>query len=93
MTDRTYYNGETGMSNQDDQTPTIVALLVLGLVIGGAIAFAVSRANARKRRPFIKRVESGLEEGLESTAATVQRLEKEFRELRKRLEHSLGELR
>ncbi|MFO7321544.1 MAG: hypothetical protein DIU68_007430 [Chloroflexota bacterium] len=94
MTDTTSYDVQTDMRGQQDQTSMLIGLLVLGLVIGGAVAFFVAQAN-RKRRPqtLVGRIESGFEEGLESTAATVHRLEKEFRELRKRLEQRLGDLR
>jgi len=39
MTDTTSYDVQTDMRGQQDQTSMLIGLLVLGLVIGGAVAF------------------------------------------------------
>jgi predicted RNase H-like nuclease (RuvC/YqgF family) len=89
------YNRDLQMQQQQqEQTAAIAVLVVVGLVIGTAVALLVGQANARKKqRTFRGRLEHGLGEGLESTKETVQRLEKEFKELRKRVESGIGDLR
>ena len=90
----TYNQDLQNQQQQQEQTAAIAVLLVVGLVIGAAVALLMGQANARKKKAsFRGRLEHGLGEGLETTKETVQRLEKEFKELRKRVENGLGDLR
>lgn len=97
MTDTNYstYNRDLQQKQQQqEQTTALVVLLIVGAFIGTIAAIAINQANERKKQQtFRGRLEHGFEEGLESTRDTVQRLEKEFREFRRRVEHGLGDLR
>lgn len=90
-----YANGivEEDRSNQE-RMATIGVLLALGLIVGTVLALVLApKVRKPRRRRFVDKLEHTFEDGLESTAATVKRLEKEFAELRKKVESRVGDLR
>lgn len=97
MTDTNYstYNRDLQMKQQQqEQTTALAVLLVVGLIVGTIVALAIGQANERKKQQTLRgRLEHGIGEGLETTRDTVQRLEKEFRELRRRVESGISDLR
>lgn len=90
----TYNRDLQTQQQQQEQTTAIATLLVIGLIVGTIAALLIGQSNERKRKAtFRGRLEHGFGEGLETTRETVQRLEKEFKELRKRVENGIGDLR
>lgn len=87
MTDRMYYSREAEMRAQRERMTAILVFLAFGAIIGSAIAILFAPQSGKKTRDQLANsFEESLSEGLENTASTVKRLEKEFADLRKRVE-------
>jgi predicted RNase H-like nuclease (RuvC/YqgF family) len=89
------YNRDLQMQKQQQEQQTAITVLVIfGIIVGTIAALLINQENERKRKhSFRGRLERGLEDGLETTMETVNRLEKEFNHLRRRVENGIGDLR
>ncbi len=94
MSDRIYYSREAEERANRERTAAVLVFLALGLVVGTAIALLFApNPGSKTRRELGGAVEGTFGESLEGAAATVKRLEKEFSELRRRVEDRIDDLR
>ena len=94
MSDRTYYSREAEMRASRERVTAIFVFLALGVTVGGLLALLFAPQSGNKtRRELASSLEGGLGERVENTMHTVHRLEKEFGELRKKIENKVGDLR
>jgi hypothetical protein len=92
MSDRIYYSREAEMRAQQERVTAILVFLAFGVVIGSAIALLFAPQSGQNTRQRIAHsLEDGFGEGLESTAETVRRLEKDFGDLRRRVERNIAD--
>lgn len=92
MNERIYYSHEAEMRANRERAVAIVIFLLLGLGIGAALALLFApKSGSQIRRELAEGVEERFDSGRETTSKALQRLEKEFAELRKRVEERLGE--
>lgn len=90
--DRIYYSREAEERASQERTMAVLVFLGVGVVLG--VVFALLLApKPPKRRDFAQTVSDGLEPVLESTSATIRRLEKDLNHLRKQVEHRVADLR
>ncbi|MCC7446468.1 MAG: YtxH domain-containing protein [Anaerolineae bacterium] len=92
MSDRSYYNSGTEMQANQDQIASIIVFLVVGLAIGAVLALMFAPDSGEKtRKNLAKTVEDALPfmERPDPTTQTIRRLEKEFADLRHRVEERM----
>ena len=84
MNDRVYYSREAQERANQDRNTAIVAFMVVGLAIGAVLALMFAPNSGEKtRRELAGNIG-------DTTASTVKQLEKEFAELRKKVEKVVG---
>ena len=94
MSDRMYYSRDAEVRASRERLTAILVFLALGVTVGGLLALLFAPQSGHKtRKELASSLEGGLGEGLENTMQTVHRLEKEFAELRKKVENRVGDLR
>ena len=87
MEDRIYYSHEAETRAQREHTMTVLAFLVIGITIGTALALLFApRSGDRTRHEIGDALDHGFEEGRRHSADAIQRLERDFADLRKRVE-------
>lgn len=91
MNERIYYSREAEERARRQQTVIVILFMALGLGIGAILALLFAPSSGEEvRRGIVNSVEGSLDTGREATGKTLSRLEKEFSELRKRIEERLG---
>lgn len=94
MNDQVYMNREAQMQAEQERQTMMIMLLALGLAIGAIITLlVVSKARPKPKPTFRDRLDEGLDTGREATAKALKQLEKEFAELRKKVEERVSEIR
>lgn len=90
MNDRIYYSREAESQAMRERNTAILAFFVVGITLGTALALLFApRSGEKTRAEIADAIDEGFREGRKSSAGTVERLEKEFADLRKRLEERL----
>ncbi len=88
--ERVYYSHDAEMHAMRDRTALILVFLTLGLGIGAALALLFAPMSGKKTRDgMTQTVEQGLKDGREMVEPVVERVEKEFDELKKNVEERL----
>jgi gas vesicle protein len=91
MRDRIYYSREAEMQAKREQAVTIMLFLALGLGIGAILALLFAPSSGQEiRQGLTGTIEDGFDTSREATKKTLHRLEKDFNELRDRVEDRLG---
>lgn len=87
MNDRIYYSREAEMQAMRDRNIAMFAILVVGVTIGTALALLFApRSGEKTRADLAGALEQGFDEGRKQGSDTIERLEKDFADLRKRIE-------
>ncbi len=94
MNDRTYYSREAEMRANRERLMSTVPLLVFAMAIGIAIAlFLAPDSGEKTREELADRVNDRLEGGRDATSHAMKRLEKEFSDLRRKVEDRMEAMR
>ncbi|GEM_PF-431094 len=89
---RIYYSREAEIQARRERMTTVMLFMVLGLGIGTAMALLLAPSSGKEiRSELSSTLEGGLDTGREAASTTISRLEKEFAELRKRVEERVNE--
>jgi gas vesicle protein len=92
--DRTYYSKAAEERVQREKALTTLIFLALGLGIGTALALMFAPQSGKKTRENLSHtIEDNVNTGREAVEPTIKRLEKEFGELRKRVDERIESLR
>ena len=84
MNDRVYYSREAQDRANQERNTAIVVFMVVGLAIGAVLALMFApNSGAKTRRELAGSIG-------DTTSSTVKQLEKEFAELRKKVESVVG---
>ncbi len=87
MNDRIYYSREAESHALRERNTLILIFLGLGVTVGAVIALLLApRSGDATRTEIADAVEQGIEEGRKASGETISRLEKDFADLRKRIE-------
>ncbi len=92
MNDRTYYSREAEMQANREQLGTTVLFIALGLGIGAILALLFAPASGKEFRDDISNTIEDRFGRREPSGLTLDKLEKEFADLRKKVEHRLSEM-
>jgi gas vesicle protein len=93
MRNRTYYSREAQDRAVREEGMSLVSFLMVGLAIGAVIALLVAPKEGKKLRQEIAgNFQEGLNSGRDASLTALQRLEKEFAELRKQVDDRLNDL-
>jgi gas vesicle protein len=84
MNDRVYYSREAQDRANQERNSAIVVFMVVGLAIGAVLALMFAPNSGEKTR---KELAGSIGD---TTSSTVKQLEKEFAELRKKVESIVG---
>jgi gas vesicle protein len=91
---RTYYSREAEMRADHEKTVVTLIFLAFGLGVGTALALLFAPHPGKETRDELAHaVEEGLSNGREAVNPTLKRLEKEFAELRKKVDDRISEIR
>jgi hypothetical protein len=91
MSERVYYSREAELRAKREQTIAFLLFMGIGLLVGALIALLFAPGSGRETREGLaSTVEDGLGAGREVTMKTLNRLEREFADLRKRIEERLN---
>jgi gas vesicle protein len=91
MNERTYYSHEAEMRAMRERAMAVGMFMLLGLGIGAALALMFAPKSGEKLR---KELAEGVEDRFGRDAnKTLHRLEKDFNDLRKRVEDRLESIR
>jgi gas vesicle protein len=92
-TNRTYYSRDAEERAARDKSVATLVFLVFGLGIGTVLALLFAPKPGEKVREDIAHgVEEGLNSGREAVGPALKRLEKEFADLRKKVDDRIGDL-
>jgi gas vesicle protein len=87
MNDRVYYSREAESHAMRERNMAILAFLVVGVTIGTALALLFAPHSGDKTRAEIgDALDEGFHEGRKHSSEAIERLEKDFADLRKRIE-------
>ena len=87
MNDRIYYSREAESQATRERTTAILAFFVIGITIGTALTLLFApRSGEKTRSELAGALDQGFEEGRKASGEAVEKLEKDFAELRKRFE-------
>jgi gas vesicle protein len=87
MNDRIYYSRDAEAQAMRERNSAILAFLVIGVTIGTVLALLFAPRSGEKTREDIgEALEDSFHEGRKAGSEAVEKLEKEFAELKKRLE-------
>jgi gas vesicle protein len=91
MNDRVYYSREAEMQVQRERAMAVLIFMGLGLGIGAVLALLFAPKSGEKTRAELEHsVKEGLEGGREATNKALKNLEKDFGDLRKKVEERLS---
>ena len=92
MNDRTYYSREAEMRASRERFAAVTIFLALGLGIGAALALMFApRSGDKTRAELASTLNDSLDTSRDATNKTISRLEKDFGDLRKKVEERLNE--
>ena len=92
MNDRTYYSREAEMRANRDRAVAVLVFMALGLGIGAVLALMFAPKSGEKLRSELAHsVNDSLDTGREATTKAVKNLEKDFNDLRKKVEERLAD--
>jgi len=87
MNDRVYYSREAESQAMRERTTAILAFFVIGVTVGTALALLFApRSGEKTRHELADALDQGFDEGRKASSEAVERLEKDFADLRKRFE-------
>lgn len=87
MNDRIYYSREAETQAMRERTTAVLAFFFVGITIGTVLALLFApRSGDKTRSDIAEALEDGFKEGRKASNETIERLEKDFADLRKRLE-------
>ncbi len=87
MNDRIYYSRDAEAQAMRERTMAVFAFFIVGAAIGGVLALMLApRSGDRTRAELSDALDHGFEEGRKHSADAIQRLERDFADLRKRVE-------
>jgi gas vesicle protein len=91
MNDRIYYSREAEMQAQRERATAILVFMIMGLGIGAVMALLFAPKSGDKTRAELAHtLGDSLETPREVTSKAINRLEKDFTELRKKVEERLS---
>ncbi len=91
---RTYYSREAEVRVARDKAVLTFIFLAFGLGVGTALALLFAPHPGKEIRDELAHaMEEGLNSGREAVNPTLKRLEKEFSELRKKVDDRISEMR
>jgi gas vesicle protein len=91
MNDRLYYSREAEMRVQRERAVAVLVFMALGLGIGAVLALMFAPKSGEKTRAELANsLNDSLEGGREATNKAIGRLEKDFGDLRKKVEERLS---
>ena len=94
MNERTYYSREAEDQARREQMLYAVLFVLLGLVLGAVLALLFAPERGEDTRDEIgSALNDRLHEGRNSTQHTIRRLERDFADLRHKVEDRLAEMR
>ncbi len=89
MNDRIYYSRDAEMQAMRERNTAILAFLLVGMAVGTVLALLFApRSGEKTRAELSDALEDSFHEGRKASSDAIDRLEKEFADLRKRLENS-----
>jgi gas vesicle protein len=87
MNDRMYYSRDAESQAMRERTTAVLAFFVIGITVGTALALLFApRSGDRTRAEIADALDHGFGEGRKASSDAVERLEKDFADLRKRIE-------
>lgn len=87
MNDRIYYSRDAEAQALRERTTAILAFFFVGITIGTVLALLFApRSGEKTRSEIADALEEGFQEGRKASSDTIERLEKDFADLRKRFE-------
>ena len=87
MNDRIYYSREAETQATRERTTAILAFFVIGVTVGTALALLFApRSGEKMRAELVDTLDHGFDEGRKASGDAIERLEKDFADLRKRIE-------
>ncbi len=93
MSNRTYYSRDAQARAAREEGMSIVSFLAIGLAIGALIALLFAPKEGKELRQELgSNLQEGLNSGRDATTSALQRLEKEFAELRKQVDDRLNNM-
>jgi gas vesicle protein len=92
-TNRTYYSREAEERAARDKSVATLVFLAFGLGVGAALALLFApKAGDKVREDLAHGMEEGLNSGREAVGPALKRLEKEFAELRKKVDERVSDM-
>lgn len=90
MSDRIYYSREAEISAKRERIVAMILFLLMGLGIGALLALLFAPESGQKTRKELgSSIEDRIDASRDATRKTIQRLEKDFNDLRDRVEDRL----
>jgi gas vesicle protein len=87
MRDRIYYSREAEAQAMRDRNVAMLAFMVIGVTVGVVIALLFAPHSGEKTRAELAdALDEGFNEGRKASSEAIEKLEKDFAELRKRVE-------
>jgi gas vesicle protein len=87
MTDRIYYSREAEVQAQRERTTAVFAFFLIGITIGTVIALLFApRSGEKTRAEIADALEDSFQDGRKASGDAIEKLEKDFADLRKRVE-------
>ena len=94
MDKSTYYSRDAEMRAARENALTTLVLLAIGLAVGTALALLFApNSGTKTRRELGHAIEDRLNSGRDAIEPSLKRLEKEFADLRKKVDERIGDLR
>jgi len=87
MNDRIYYSRDAESQANRERITAILAFFVVGITVGTALALLFAPRSGEKTRAELSgAIDHGFEDGRKASGEAIERLEKDFADLRKRIE-------
>lgn len=87
MRDRIYYSREAEEQAMRERNAAIIAFMVIGITVGAVLALLFApRSGEKTRAELADALDEGFNEGRKASGDALERLEKDFADLRKRVE-------
>jgi gas vesicle protein len=87
MNDRIYYSRDAESQAMRERTMAILAFFAIGITVGTALALLFApRSGDKTRAELADALDHRFDEGRRASGDAVERLEKDFADLRKRIE-------
>jgi gas vesicle protein len=92
-TNRTYYSRDAEVRAARDKSVATLVFLAFGLGVGAVLALLFApKPGDKVREDLAHSVEEGLNSGRETVSPALKRLEKEFADLRKKVDDRISDL-